>query len=116
MRAARVRARFRSVRESDSDITVDAGITATIPQAAPQVKSFTSRSPDLQVDELGEPAELIAQPTVREVGIFGLWGAKLHPYLSDSDKLAADYTMLVRKKSYKWRLLRVPHLSFYDFP
>ena len=34
--------------------------------------SFTSRSPDLQVDDLGEPAELIAQPTVREVSIFGL--------------------------------------------
>jgi hypothetical protein len=29
--------------------------------------SFTSRSPDLQFDELGEPAELIAQPIVREV-------------------------------------------------
>ena len=35
-------------------------------------------------------------------------GQESHPYLSDSDKLAADYTMLVRLQSYKWRLLGVP--------
>jgi len=40
---------------------------------------------------------------------------KRHPYLSDSDKLAADYTTLVRLQSYKWRLLGVPHHSFYNF-
>jgi hypothetical protein len=35
-------------------------------------------------------------------------GQESHPYLSDSDKLAADYTILVRLQSYKWRLLGVP--------